>query len=336
MATRRSTERSSGLVAEINFLDHKLKPKVRGVTSAAGANYFVTFESSLGRSWAKCNTITMYDGIDRRYSVPEYKAVVLHEWGHAFIGLGDTYVEGTHQCQPDQPISLMCSHLRSGGRILADDRNGLSESLVIWKERLRYKKELTDYFNLLAPTCDIHLHSIRFNHTYDGHFANYRIGSISPSAVLKLGLTRSEIRQRLSNDIKQIAGRHSVSDDCFAKLMDESPPPVTISGWCCPIEGDSSLEKVCISLERPPRWKKFFSQSKSGEVRAFEVDSQQQTYSSRALKKFSLNLRDGHTGEYLPHAVEVVVKTANDRWGIGALNGRGLRHLPAFVAGCER
>ncbi|MCX6119085.1 MAG: hypothetical protein NT027_16230, partial [Proteobacteria bacterium] len=52
--------------------------------------------------------------------------LLLHEFGHAFAGLGDTYVNGGNfDCQTGQPPSLMCSHFRFGSRIMSDDIEGL-------------------------------------------------------------------------------------------------------------------------------------------------------------------------------------------------------------------
>ena len=51
----------------------------------------------------------------------------LHEFGHAFANLGDTYLAGAApgRCQSGQPNSIMCSHYVFGQRLMADDLAGL-------------------------------------------------------------------------------------------------------------------------------------------------------------------------------------------------------------------
>ncbi len=53
----------------------------------------------------------------------------LHEFGHAFAGLGDTYVEGgQYNCKEGFPASIMCSHFLFGEKLLQADRMGLRDS----------------------------------------------------------------------------------------------------------------------------------------------------------------------------------------------------------------
>jgi hypothetical protein len=50
----------------------------------------------------------------------------LHEFGHAFAALGDTYVDdATARCKEGYPASIMCSHTRFGGKLLQPDLLGL-------------------------------------------------------------------------------------------------------------------------------------------------------------------------------------------------------------------
>lgn len=54
----------------------------------------------------------------------------LHEFGHAFVGLGDTYVDdASGKCKSEQPNSIMCSHYRFGTKLMTDDLNGLKNQL---------------------------------------------------------------------------------------------------------------------------------------------------------------------------------------------------------------
>jgi hypothetical protein len=86
------------------------------------------FNSQL-RSFVKTeqvNTIYTHDGA---VNAP---GVLLHEFGHAFAGLGDTYVNGgNYDCQPGQPASLMCSHFRFGSKLMTDDLDGLKNVYAI-------------------------------------------------------------------------------------------------------------------------------------------------------------------------------------------------------------
>lgn len=63
-------------------------------------------------------------------------ATIVHEFGHAFAGLGDTYVEGVWTCKPGQPMSIMCS-TRYGAKLFRDDINGL---LKVYKDHATLEK----------------------------------------------------------------------------------------------------------------------------------------------------------------------------------------------------
>lgn len=79
-------------------------------------------------------TVNIYPGSGRAYSSPRVVLGVydqsalgtwIHEFGHAFACLGDTYVNGTAAwCQPGQPRSVMCYGLLLND-VTADDIAGM-------------------------------------------------------------------------------------------------------------------------------------------------------------------------------------------------------------------
>ncbi len=81
------------------------------------------------RSFVKAeegNTIYTHD------AAVNSSGVLLHEFGHAFAGLADTYVNnGNYDCQNGHPASLMCSHYRYGSKIMSDDVEGLKQGYAI-------------------------------------------------------------------------------------------------------------------------------------------------------------------------------------------------------------
>jgi hypothetical protein len=52
--------------------------------------------------------------------------VFTHEFGHAFVALGDTYLEDSHgRCRPGQPQSIMCYASAHQSQLMPDDLKGL-------------------------------------------------------------------------------------------------------------------------------------------------------------------------------------------------------------------
>jgi hypothetical protein len=82
--------------------------------------------------------------------------LLLHEFGHAFAGLGDTYVNGGNfDCQAGQPPSLMCSHFRYGSRIMKDDLEGLRSGYSLKagdyvSSKEFFEKQFSPYFDIVV------------------------------------------------------------------------------------------------------------------------------------------------------------------------------------------
>ena len=79
-------------------IDPKVTSKIE--YTCTGAHMKVRMIPGAGTSYASCSSLNVYS--ERPYGT------YLHELGHAFAALGDTYSGGAGSCIPGQPKSLMC------------------------------------------------------------------------------------------------------------------------------------------------------------------------------------------------------------------------------------
>lgn len=156
-------------VEEIKSIDPSLDATVK--VTDQNPHYEVEIHNEPGRGYADCRKVVIYDRFEDDEVQAGRPGVYLHEFGHAFIGLADTYVESSGECKPHQPMSLMCSHQITNGQITPDDIQGLKASLQTQQEVLHRSKITLEFSKKAAqsfkPDCNLSVTDIQLNGNHD-------------------------------------------------------------------------------------------------------------------------------------------------------------------------